>query len=183
MKKIFVLLFLTAAAVFAQSDSDTVNLRSRGTLTLFLPETWRMSVGEFGDRAIVTIEPLNEANATCTITITYPEQDRLSTKAKLRMQTEVSLAPIAGGSVEGKAVARELNTRAGTGFYCSFTDPELIGRKPEKGKFKVMSAGLIRIAPDIVAEFSIMADDFRGTPYQDLLGALEGMEHKPARRR
>jgi hypothetical protein len=183
MKKLFALFLLTAAAVCAQSDTDTIDLRSRGKLTLFLPDTWKMDVGEFGDRAVVTLQPTNGANASCEITITFPEQDRLSSKAKLKLETEVKAAPIAASSVEGKAVARELNTRAGTGFYCNFTDPELVGRKPEKGKYKVMTAGLIRIAPNVLAEFAIMADDFRSAPYQDVLGALEGMEYAPAGRR
>ena len=65
----------------------------------------------------------------------------------------------------------------GYGFYCSFTDPDLRGRPPEKGNYKVMSTGKIRLAPDVLLDVSIMADDFRDEPYQQLLGAVEGMDY------
>ena len=48
----------------------------------------------------------------------------------------------------------------GFGFYCNFTDPELRGKPPEKGNYKVMSVGKIRLAPDVMLEVSISADSF-----------------------
>ena len=47
----------------------------------------------------------------------------------------------------------------------------------------MMSAGKIRLAPDVLLDVSIMADDFRDEPYQQLLGAIEGMGiHRRIRR-
>jgi hypothetical protein len=45
-----------------------------------------------------------------------------------------------------------------------------------------MSVGRIRLAPDILLEISISADGFRDAPYQQLLGAIEGMEFRPGGR-
>lgn len=41
-----------------------------------------------------------------------------------------------------------------------------------------MSSGKIRLAPDVMIDVTIMADDFKGQAYQQLLGAIEGMEYK-----
>jgi hypothetical protein len=180
MKTFLVLLLLSAGLLRAQSE--TVDLRSHGKLTLYISDDWKLSTSDFGDRAIVTIEPKDDTvNANVTMTITFPEEDKLSTKAKLKQEVENAAAQMAEGSVEGKAVAKEMKVRTGFGFCCSFTDPDLIGKPPQKGNYKVLSVGLIHLAPDILAEISIGADSFRGQPYQDLLGALEGMELEQGR--
>ncbi|MEO7412018.1 MAG: hypothetical protein ABIZ81_01560 [Opitutaceae bacterium] len=180
LKKFLSLLLLSAAVL--QAQSGTIDLRSHGSLEIYLEDNWKMNTSEFGDRVIVNIEPKDEAiNANAALTITFPEQDRYSTKPKLKTQVEVIGRVYEEGSVERKSVSRELNTRAGYGFYCSYTDPELVGKPPQKGNFKGISVGLIRVAPDVLIELAISADDFRGKPYQELLGAIEGMEYKPRR--
>jgi hypothetical protein len=81
-------------------------------------------------------------------------------------------------SVEGKARGQEFSLGAGYGYYCPFTDPNLVGKKPEMGNYKTISVGMIRLAPDVLLEVSISADGFNSEPYQQLLGAIEGMEFK-----
>jgi len=181
MKKILVLLLLTACCLRAQSEK--IDLGSRGQLTLYVPETLKVSTSDFGDRHIVTIEPAGEGNASCTLTITFPETDRFDTKARLAMQVEVSGAKFAEQSVEGKARAKEFSLTTGYGFYCNFTDPELVGKPPQKGNFKTISAGLIRLAPDVLIEVGISADGFASEPYQQMLGMIEGMEFKASGKR
>jgi hypothetical protein len=180
LKQIFALALLFTGGLL-RAQTDTIDLRSHGSLTLYLDDNWKVGTSEFGDRVIVNIEPKDDTNATCTMTITFPEQDRLSTKAKLKTQVEVSSRVYEESSVEGKSVARELNTQAGYGYYCSFTDPELVGKPPQKGNFKTISVGMVHVTPDVLIEFGINADGFRSEPYQQLLGALEGMEYKPRR--
>lgn len=182
MKTIFALLLLTAGPLCAQSES--LDLDSHGRLTIYLTDAWKFDVSDFGDRRIVTISPKGDANASCTLTVTFPETDRYDTKARLRMRVEIDGEKIASSSVEGKAVAKEFTLRSCFGFYCNFTDPDLVGKPPEKGNYKVISAGMIRAAPDVLIEVGISADDFRGNAYQDLLGAVEGMDFEaPAERK
>src|SRR3954469_10935086 len=176
MKTFLALLCLTATLLHAQSG--TIDLRSHGSLEIYLEDGWKINTSEFGDRVIVNVEQKKDnINANAVLTITFPEQDRFATKSKLKTQVEASGRQYEEGSVEGKSVARELNTRAGYGFYCSYTDPELVGKPPQKGNFKGISIGMLRVAPDLVIEFTISADGFRDKPYQQLLGAIEGMEY------
>jgi hypothetical protein len=182
MKKFFALFLLSAAALCAQST--TLDLGSHGQLSVYVLDHWKTETSDYGDRQMLTIQPTNDVNATCTVTVTFPERDQYDTKARLKQRVEIDAQQLAEGSVEGRAVAREIEVKGGYGFYCSFTDPALVGKKAPKGEFKVISVGAIRFAPDVLITFEISADDFKGQPYQQLLGAIEGMEFSgPATRR
>lgn len=177
MKRILALFFLTTAGLFAQSE--TVDLGSHGRLTLYHEDGWKVEVADYGDRRLLTLTPKGEVNATCTLTITFPGQDHFPTKAKLRLQVEADSEKFAEGSVEGKAVAHEFAVRTGFGWYCSFTDPDLVGKPPEPGNYKVISGGLVHVAPDVLVEVAISADGFKSEAYQQLLGVVEGMDFDP----
>lgn len=182
MKKLIALLLLTAVSLLGQSE--TLDLGPRGRLTIYLPGDWKIDTTNFGKQGSIAVAPKkDEVNASCTISITVPETDRYDTKARLKLRVEADCRNMAEGSVEKKAVAKEFTLGSGYGFYCSFTDPDLRGKPPEKGNYKVISTGKIRLASDVLLEVSIMADDFRGEPYQQLLGAVEGMEFVTGRGR
>jgi hypothetical protein len=117
-------------------------------------------------------------NASCTIAISFPETDRFDTKARLKLRVEADAHGAAAESVERKAIAREFSLTTGYGFYCSFTDPQRVGKPPEPGNYRVMSIGKIRLSAEVLVDVAIMADEFRGEPYQQLLGAIEGLEFK-----
>jgi hypothetical protein len=178
MKKLLSLFLLTTSLLSAQSV--TLNLGPRGKLTLFLLGDWKIDTSNFSQQGVgtVTIAPSRPSiNASCTIAIGLPEPDRYDTKARLKLRVEADNYGAAQESVERKAIAKEFNLTTGFGFYCSFTDPQLVGKPPEPGNYKVASVGKIKLAPDTIVDVSIMADSFRDEPYQQLLGAIEGMEY------
>lgn len=175
MKKLFLLLLLVAAGLRAQTVLD---LGARGELTLYFPSGWTINTTDMAGQMTLTAAPEGDANASCNLMITFPDQDRFDTKQRLKIRVEADALPIAQGSVEGKAVAREFALTTGYGFYCNFTDAELRGQKPQKGNYKVMTVGKIRVSPEVMIDVQIMADGFREQPYQELLGAIEGMEYK-----
>lgn len=179
MKKLFLVFCLTVAGVFAQST--TLDLGSHGSLTLYFPGKWKFTDTAMNGQVTLTVQPAGEANATASIVVSFPEQDRLDTKSRLKLRVEADNRNFAEGSVEGKAIAQEFMLGTGFGFYCSFTDPELRGKPPEKGNYKVQSNGKIRLAPDVIVDVTISADGFKDEPYQQLLGAIEGMEFKAGR--
>lgn len=177
MKKFLALLLLTAASLSAQVEK--LDLGSHGRVNLYHDGSWKFDTADYGDRQIITVAPKGEANASLSLTITFPETDRLDTKRRLSQRAEINGQPLADHSVEGKSTAKEFSLQVGYGFYCNFTDPELIGKPPEKGNFKTISVGLIHLAADVLIEVSISADGFNSEPYQQLLGMIEGMEFTP----
>lgn len=182
MRKILTLFLLALASASAQEQ--VLNFGPRGKLVMFLLGDWKATVIDMAGQYEVTFTPKkDDVNATCSIKVTYPEQDRYDTKARLKLRVETDGAHFAEQSVEGKAYGREFAISTGYGFYCNFTDAALRGKPAPPGEFKVVSAGKIRLAPDILIDVFIGADSFRDEPYQQLLGAIEGMEFKPGRGR
>jgi len=177
MKKIALLFLLSVVSLWAQAEK--IDLGSRGKLTIYMTDNWSFETSDFGDRKMIKVTPKDsKVNAHLEITVTFPETDRFDTKARLKMRVEVDAMRFAEQSVEGKARAQEFSLGTGYGYYCTFTDPELIGKPPQPGNFKNVSVGLIRLAPDIVLEVAINADGLTSDPYNQLLGAIEGMEFK-----
>jgi hypothetical protein len=178
MKKLFALFLLTLAAAAAQVE--TLNFGSRGKLTIYLPGDWKVASTDMAGTYTVTLTPKKEAvNATATIAVTFPDTDRFDTRNRLKQRVEADAYGAAESSVEKKAIAREFSLTSGYGFYCSFTDPELRGKPSQPGNYKVMTVGKIRLSPSVLVDVQIMADGFRDEPYQQLLGAIEGMEFTP----
>ena len=183
MKTLFTLVLLSVSCAFGQVE--TIDLGPRGKITLYLLGEWKTDVSTIGGGTTLTISPTRESvNASATLTVSFPEVDRLETKSRLKLRVEADAYQVAEESVEGRAVAREFRVPAAMmGFYCSFTDRNLRGQPPQKGNYKVMSIGKIKLAPDVLVDVQILADGFRDEPYQQLLGAIEGMEFEPRRGR
>ena len=181
MKKLLCLFALITSCLHAQ---QTLDLGPRGQVTLFVLGDWKFEKAKKDEATILTISPTKYSiNASATLVVMPPENDGYDAKPRLKMRVEAECMGWAEQSVEGKAVAREFTLTTGYGYYCSFTDPELRGKPPEKGNYKVMSVGKIRLAPDVLMNVVIHADGFRDEPYQQLLAAIEGLEFTPGRER
>lgn len=179
MKTLLVLAVLMLSSVGA-SAQEIVDLGPHGKLTLYLLGDWRTEVSTLGREVTFTIKSAKEStNASCTLTASFPDVDRFDTKQKLKMRVEIDTAGFAPQSVEGKAVAREFNLTSGFGFYCNFTDAELRGKPMKPGDYKVATAGKIKLSPAVLLDVFIGAEGFRDEAYQQLLGAIEGMEYRP----
>jgi hypothetical protein len=182
MKKLIPLFLVLVASAFAQVE--TMDFGSRGKLTIYLPGNWKVGTTDMAGTYTMNLTPRKESvNASGTIAVTFPDVDRFDTKNRLKLRVEADAYGAAQHSVEGKAIAREFMLRSGYGYYCNFTDPELRGRPSQPGNYKVMSVGKIRLAADVLVDVQIMADGFSDEAYQQLLGAIEGMEFTPGRRR
>jgi hypothetical protein len=167
-----------------QGQEHVMDLGTRGKLTLYLLGDWKATVINMAGQYEVTFTPRSDAvNASGSFKISFPEVDRLDTKARLKQRVEVDGAPFASQSVEGKAYAQEFSVGTGYGYYCNFTDAALRGKRAPPGEFKVVSAGKVRVTPEIVVDIFLGADAFRDAAYQQLLGAIEGMVFTPGRGR
>ena len=142
-------------------------------------ERWKTEISDFGDRVTISIKPTDGSNADATLNISYPEVDRYDTPARLKFRAEVEAEKFSEQSVEGRAFAKPIQLTTGYGFLCHFTDPKLVGKAEKKGDFKTISTGLIHVSASILIEVVLEADGFASKPYNELLGAVEGMEYDP----
>jgi hypothetical protein len=184
MKKLLVSFLFVVSCACAQVH--TLDFGSRGKLVVYLLGDWKVSDSSIADQHTLTISPAKESkNASCKIEVTFPDADRFDTKARLKLRVEADCRGYEEESVEGKAYAKEftLSVPGAYGYYCSFTDSSLRGRPSKPGDYKVVSAGKIRLTPEVLVDVFIGADAFRDEAYQQLLGAIEGMEFKAGRGR
>jgi len=180
MKFLLPLLLCSVATAFGQME--TLDLGPHGRLTFYLPGEWRANSTRNTEQITLTFQPRRESvNAMCTIAVSFPATDRYDTKARLKLRVEADAFGLAEQSVERKAFAREFALTTGYGFYCSFTDPDLRGKPMEKGNYKVMSVGKVRLTPQVLLDVQIMGEGFSDEAYNQLLGAIEGMEYTPGR--
>lgn len=178
MKKLVALFFLLASVACAQSG--VLDLGKQGKLTLFLLDGWKIESTDMAGTASMTIKSEKNDDVTCTISVTRPETDRFDSKPRLKTRVEADGYPMAENSVERKAFAREFKlSMPGYGFYCNFTDPNMRPKESKPGQYRVMTLGKIRPAPEILIDIVIMADAFNNSAYNELFGAIEGMEYKP----
>ncbi len=181
MKTLFTILLLCVAV--SARGQEVLDLGAHGKLTLYLLGDWRTEVSTLGREITLTIKSAKEAtNASCTLAVSFPEVDRFDTKAKLKMRVEIDGQGYAAQSVEGRAYAQEFTLTKGYGFYCNFTDPSLRGKPVKPGDYKVATVGTIRLSPQVLVNVFIGAEGFRDAAYQQILGAIEGMEFSPGRR-
>lgn len=175
--RFFALAWLAAACASAQEH--TLDFGPRGKATLYLLGDWKATVISMAGQYDIMFAPKKDSiNAQATIKVTYPDVDRYDTKQRLKLRVEADCLAYEPQSVEGKARAREFAIGTGYGFYCNFTDAALRGKKAPPGEFKVISVGRIRLAADVHLEIFIGADSFSEEAYQQLLGAIEGMEYR-----
>lgn len=184
MKKLLGLFLFTVSCALAQVH--TLDMGARGKLTLYLLGDWKVNETGIAEQYSLTFQPAKQSiNTECKIEVSFPETDRFDTKARLKLRVEADCKVYEEMSVEGKAYGKEfsLNVSGAYGYYCNFTDASLRGRPSKPGDYKVVSAGKIRLGPAVLVDVFIGADAFRDETYQQLLGAIEGMEFTPGRRR
>jgi len=170
---------LSCLLLAATAGAETFDLRERGRLEIFAAGDWKITGEDLGDRLEIILTPTRGANAGARLVVNLTEKDEHNTKALLRARVLVLCQPIAEEHGVRKPTAEPFYSRQGFGYHCSFTDPELVGKPPEKGNYKHVTYGVVRLAPRVYVAVTILADDFAGPDYQALLGAVEGMELHP----
>ena len=186
MKKFLLPLLHVAFCACASAQVHTLELGSRGTLTFYLLGDWKVNETSMaGQYSLMIQHPKESVNTECKIEVSFPETDRFDTKARLKLRVEADCRIYEEQSVEGKAYAKEfsLGVPGAYGFYCGFTDPSLRGKPTKPGDFKVISAGKIRVNPEVLVDVFIGGESFSSEAYNQLLGAIEGMEFTAGRRR
>ncbi len=186
VRRVIAAAVVVLAGLVPASAQQVLNFGANGRVTMYLLGDWKATVIDMAGKYELKLAPKRDGiNAECSIAVTFPDSDRFDTKARLKLRVEADAKQFEEMSVEGKAYGREFVLRSGTGFYCNFTDPRwrAKGEKPPPGEFKVITVGKIKLAPNVLMDVAIMADSFTDEPYQQLLGAIEGMEYTPGRGR
>ena len=127
-------------------------------------------------RSVLRFEAPEGVNASADVSFYLPADDSLETAADIRAKAIELAEDEADRSVEKRTVLQTYKLRSGYGYYSSYTDPNLVGKKPVPNDYKTVTLGIVRPAPGIVGIVRIYCDDLAGPDFQQLHGMIENLE-------
>lgn len=160
----------------AAPKTETIDLQARGRIVLTLPTGWNVVREDPENPLDFTLKAPPGVNATARLTFGFPEEGKLETASEVRARAIEIGEDEADASVEKRTVLQTFKLRSGYGYYSSYTDPKLVGKKPVPGDYKTITVGLFRPAPGVIGIVSILCDDLAGTEFKQLQQVVETLE-------
>jgi hypothetical protein len=152
--------FLALLTLSLPIHAETVDLGPRGKFSITPPKDWTCSVTKEQDNGCaIMLTPPESVNARCLINIVFVPKEEPMTKDDVRDKVLLIADQFVEASVEKKKDLRDFALTTGYGYYCLFTDASLVGKPPEKEKYKIVAVGMIHFSDDLAAAVSFLADD------------------------
>lgn len=160
-------LLLAATPAFA----DTIDLGTHGTLTLTVPAGWSLTFAKQPDIGVtLQLAPKGEVNAQGVMSIVFVEKGAKSSDKDIDEKTLAAADNFIEQSVEKKKVLKHFTMSGGAyGSYCYFTDASLVGSQPQKGNFKGVASGVMRLSDDVSAAVTLLTDDQDSPEFAEML--------------
>jgi hypothetical protein len=163
--------------ILAAARAEDFKIPDVGTLKIVAAGEWQIGGEDMGDRFELVIVPNNEkTNAACRISINLSGPPELNSRNAVRDRVAEAIKPQLAKAVEKRVVPEQFYSRQGFGYHVTLTFADRVGKPHERGKFRMQTLGLIHLGPRLIASVTILADDPLSEEYQQLLGAVEGME-------
>lgn len=163
------------------------DLGARGTLSLKVPEDWKVENREVKGREgmpvgyAVTFTPRNGAKAKGLINLIYTT-NAIPIKEAVRKEVLRSTEPFVRRSVEKKATLKEIPLGSGFGIYAQFTDAALVGKTPKTNDFKVAVLGQVHPKDKIAGAVTLLTDDAEGKEIKEMMGIMRSIQIKSGKK-
>lgn len=157
------------------APAETVDLGTRGTFSIAVPQGWTLSSHKEEDSGVaITLAPPGNENAKCLINVTFVPEPKPVPKETVDAEVLSVCDQFVDQSVEKKKVIRDFGVSGGAyGSYCVFTDASLVGKAAKHDEFKVIGVGIIHFRDDVMAAVSVAGDDEKGADFAAMLAALK----------
>jgi hypothetical protein len=154
-----------AAAPLA-AEEVTVQVPHADKLKIVVPAGWKHSVTQKIPALPPTLE-IQESTAPVTLKITFlPDRDgKLAKEEELKKLMKATTGLYLAGSVEQKLELVPIASKNGKGFYATFTDWSLLGKKEvPPGQFRIVTSGILVIGKQAAA-FTLLSNRQEGNEY------------------
>ena len=157
------------------------DLGARGTLSLTVPDDWKVENREVKDREgkpvgyAITFAPRNGAKAKGSINLIYTTNS-IPTKEAIRKEVLKSTEPFARQSVEKKADLKEVPLDSGFWIYTQFTDAALVGKTPKATEYKIAVLGQAHPKEKIVGAVTLLADEAEGKELLAMMDVVKSLK-------
>jgi hypothetical protein len=166
----------TPPAKTAAPKTEIVDLGNRGRVALVVPEGWNVVREDPDNPRLLTFQAAEGVNAVGHLAFRLAGDGEFETATDVRAKALELGEEQVEGSVEKRTVLQTYKLRSGYGYYSSYTDANLVGKKPIPGDYKTVTVGLFRPTPGIIAIVSIYCDDLAGPEYRQLHAMIENLE-------
>jgi hypothetical protein len=167
----------TPAAPRTQAPrTETIDLQTMGRIVLTLPTGWTVVREDPSLPLDLTLKAPAGVNASLRLTLGLPAEGLYESAREIRAKATELGEMAAEESVEKQTVLQTFSLRQGYGYYSSYTDPKLVGKKPVPEDYKNITVGMIRPAPGIVGVITLLCDDLAGPEHRQLMQVIETLE-------
>jgi hypothetical protein len=159
------------------------DLGARGTLSLTVPEDWKVENREVKDRDgkpvgyAINFVPRNGAKAKGLINLIYTTNG-IPSKEAVRKEVLRTTEPFLRRSVEKKAQLKELTLGSGFGIYAQFTDASLVGKTPKANDYKMAVAGRLHPIENVTGVVTLAADYAEGKELRAMMDVIKSLKVK-----
>jgi hypothetical protein len=159
------------------------DLGARGTLSLAVPEDWKVENREVKDRAgkpvgyAIHFAPRNGAKAKGMINLIYTTNG-IPSKEAVRKEVLRTTEPFVRRSVEKKAQLTEVALGSGFGIYAQFTDASLVGKPPKANDYKIAVVGRMHPIENVTAVMTLAADEAEGKELRAMMDIIKSLKVK-----
>ncbi len=168
------LTLIICVAVGTWVHAEVVDLGSHGQFDIATPPGWRCEAVSGGERVRhLTFTPVEAVPAKAMITLFCLPKPRPVIPAEVDRELELACDIHVPTSVEQAVSLKHFSLGRGYGVYSVFTDAALVGQPTKPGDFKVMTTGVIRFTPTVMAVVSLFAEAKDGEPMQTLVRMIE----------
>jgi hypothetical protein len=151
---------ILVASPFARAEEAVVRsypLHGHGAFQVKMPESWKDSVAEPGDRLPPTIMFTPKAGAPFKILLTPLFSAQLDlrkpTADEIKVKLQRGADEIAQQSVEKTIEVKRLKGSTNIGYYFAATD-----RAPKPGEFKFLNQGVV-LVENVLVTFTVLTND------------------------
>jgi hypothetical protein len=172
MKKLFLLgILLVTVGLHAES----VKFPGSDNISFNIPKGWQKS--DFITRGSISAIRLTKGDDAIGLSI-FPDKETYTSKEKIAVFLKRLFAKsFAKNSVETEADLKYIRTNYLFGYYATYTDKKLVGKKGKKGDWKYMTTGLLHIK-DYAIVFSFFTNDLSSKTIQDGIKLIESLSYK-----
>jgi hypothetical protein len=173
------LALLTVLAVTGAAEK--LDLGSGKSAQVSVPDTWKKAglpptaPGLPAVGTTIRYVTKNGSNDAVLITLLSVPDDRFAESDNLQALIEESTQQFAAGSVEGKAILKEIRIAGKSGYYCTFTDANLVGQPTAPDDYKTLTSCFVYLGDEVLLTATVFSDDVSGKAYADGLRLLKSL--------
>jgi hypothetical protein len=178
-KALLTLALLTGCALTGAAVK--IDLGSGKFAQISVPETWKaagLPPSAPGMPAVGTnIRYITRdgSNDAVLITLLTVPDDRFAESDNLQAMIEESTQQFAAGSVEGKVILKEIKIAGKSGYYCTFTDANLVGKPTTKDDYKTLTSCFVYLGDEVLLTATVFSDDTSGKAHAEGMRLLKSL--------